>query len=316
MTASFASTADLAEQKPRLIELARDVYGFVSDFDPNCGFVVGPEYVVAIDTRATPALAREMLAAIAQVTDKPVRYVFLTHYHAVRVMGASAFKGATIIASQGTLEWVLERGQADLECEVRRFPRLFRGIEEVPGLTMPELVFDSHLTLRLGERELHLSYLGRGHSHGDAVCWIPDCRVLFSGDLVENRCGVYAGDGYVGEWIDTLGRLRALGAEVMVPGRGAALQSREAVLSAIDGTQSFLSDLRDVVTRARAGGADIKACFAAAEAAMTPRYGDWPVFAHVLPFDVVRLYEELEGVRDPSLWTAERDQNLWTLLRG
>lgn len=316
MTVSFASAADNVQQTPRLVELARDVYGYISDFDPNCGFVVGPDYVVAIDTRATPALAREMLDAIRTVTDKPVKYVFLSHYHAVRVMGASAFADAALIASQATLDLIAERGPDDFESEVRRFPRLFRGVEEIPGLTWPDLVFDQHLTLRLGNRDLHFQHLGRGHTAGDSVCWIPSCGVLFSGDLVENRCGVYAGDGYVADWIATLGRLRDLPATTMVPGRGAALQSRDAVTAAIDATQGFLTHLRDVVATAHARGADLKACYAEAEKVMTPLYGDWPVFAHVLPFDVARMLEQLQGGEHPTPWTAERDQALWSLLRG
>lgn len=316
MTKYFASAADNMQQTPQLVELASGVYGFISDFDPNCGFVVGPDYVVAIDTRATPALAREMLAAIRTVTDKPVRYVFLSHYHAVRVMGASAFGGAALIASQATLDLVGERGPDDFESEVRRFPRLFRGVEEIPGLTWPDLVFDQGLTLRLGDRDLHFRHLGRGHTAGDSICWIPDCGVLFSGDLVENRCGVYAGDGYVADWIATLERLRHLPATTMVPGRGAALRSREAVEDAITATQGFLTILRDVIANAHAQGADLKACFNAAERVMTPLYGAWPVFAHVLPFDVARMLEQLQGGEHPTPWTAERDQALWTLLRG
>lgn len=316
MTQSFASAADNAQQTPQLVELATNVYGYISDFDPNSGFVVGPDYVVAIDTRATPALAREMLAAIRSVTDKPVRYVFLSHYHAVRVMGASAFDGAALIASQATLDLIRERGPDDFESEVRRFPRLFRGVEEIPGLTRPDLVFDSGLTLRLGDRDLHFRHLGRGHTAGDSICWIPDCGVLFSGDLVENRCGVYAGDGYVADWIDTLARLRDLPATTMVPGRGGALRSRAAVEDAISVTQGFLTILRDVVAHAHARGADLKTCFQAAEKVMTPLYGAWPVFAHVLPFDVARMLEQLQGGEHPTPWTAKRDQALWTLLRG
>lgn len=316
MTQSFASAADLTEQKPRLVELAKDVYGYVSDFDPNCGFVVGEKYVVAIDTRATPQLAREMIAAVRTVTDKPIRFVVLTHYHAVRVMGASAFDDAQIITSKGTYDWIEERGDADFESETRRFPRLFRGGDEIPGLTRPDIVFEGEMIMRLGNRNLHLIHLGRGHSNGDAVCWLPDCGVLFSGDLVENRCGVYAGDGYVSDWIKTLERLQELPATVMVPGRGAALLSRENVLGAILATKGFLTDLRDSVKSAWAKGGDVKTCFEAAEAVMKPRYGDWPVFAHVLPFDVVRVMEELGGGEHPTLWTAERDQELWNTLRA
>ncbi|MFS2055097.1 MBL fold metallo-hydrolase, partial [Variovorax sp. CT11-76] len=207
-TVSFASASDTREQKPQLRELAPGAFGYISDFDPNCGFVVGDEQVVLIDTRPTPRMARDFLAAIRTVTDKPIRTIVLTHYHAVRVMGASAFDEVEqIVASAGTLDWIRTRGQADFDSEVGRFPRLFAGLEEIPGLTWPTLSFQNEMSLWLGPRpgtgrELRLMALGRGHSSGDTVAWLPDCGLLFSGDVVENHCGVYAGDAYIGDWAE------------------------------------------------------------------------------------------------------------------
>ena len=164
---SFASASDTREQKPRLHELAPEVYGYISDFDPNCGFVVGDDQVVLIDTRPTPRMARDFLAAIRTVTDKPIKTIVLTHYHAVRVMGASAFgEVEAIIASHGTLDWIRTRGQADFDSEVGRFPRLFAGVEEIPGLTFPTMSFERQMSLWLGARELRLMCLGRASATG------------------------------------------------------------------------------------------------------------------------------------------------------
>lgn len=316
MAVSFASASDTVEQVPTLEELAPGCYGFVSRHDPNCGFVVGEDCVLVVDTRATPRLGRELRDAIRSVTDKPVRYVFLSHYHAVRALGAAAFPEAAVIATTGTREWIETRGQADFISERDRFPRLFRGVEEIPGLTRPTVAFDGTLTLDLGGIDAVLMGFGRAHTQGDAVCWLPSQGVLYAGDLVENHIGVYAGDAYIGEWIKTLGRVRAVPATAMVSGRGPAVRGREDVLRAIDATGDFLLTLRDTVARARADGADLRGCFKAAEAAMTPRFGAWPVFQHVLPFDVSRMNEELSGVEHPTIWTAERDQELWNILRG
>ena len=314
---SFASAADTREQKPRLQELAPNVYGYISDFDPNCGFIVGDDQVVLIDTRPTPRMARDFLADIRTVTDKPVRTIVLTHYHAVRVMGASAFEGApTIVASQGTLDWVRERGQADFDSEVGRFPRLFSGVEEVPGLTVPHISFERELSLWLNGREVRLMCLGRGHSGGDTVAWLPDCGVLFSGDVVENHCGVYAGDAYIQDWAGTLDAVAALQPRVLVPGRGAVLQDAPACAQAIELTKAFLSTLLASVREGIAAGEGLRGCFQRAEAAMTPRFGQWPVFQHVLPFDVARAFDELSGIEHPRIWTAERDRELWQVLKG
>ncbi|HMS06689.1 MAG TPA: MBL fold metallo-hydrolase [Burkholderiaceae bacterium] len=314
---SFASAADLREQVPQVQELAPGAYGYISAFDPNCGFVVGDEFVVAIDTRPTPRMARGFLQAIRGVTDKPVKFIVLTHYHAVRVMGASAFADVqAVIASQGTADWVLSRGQADFDSEVGRFPRLFAGVEEVPGLTVPSITFESGMRLNLGARELHLRCLGRGHSGGDTVAWLPDSGVLFSGDLVENRCGVYAGDAYLRDWADTLDAVRALRPSTLVPGRGAVQRGVAACAEAIDLTQDFLRTLLASVQSSIDAGEGLRACFERAQQAMQPRFGDWPVFQHVLPFDVARAYEELQGTEHPTIWTAERDRQLWEVLRG
>lgn len=315
---SFASASDTREQKPQVRELAPNVYGYISDFDPNCGFVVGDEHVVLIDTRPTPRMARDFLAAIRTVTDKPVRFIVLTHYHAVRVMGASAFPEVqAIVASNGTLDWIRTRGQADFDSEVGRFPRLFAGVEEIPGLTMPTMSFEHEMSLWLGGgRELRLLALGRGHSGGDTVAWLPDCGVCFSGDVVENRCGVYAGDAYIRDWAGTLDAVAALRPRVLVPGRGAVLQGEAACGEAIDLTKDFLATLLGAVRAGIDAGDTLKGCFARAEAAMTPRFGDWPVFQHVLPFDVSRAYDELTGTEHPVIWTAERDRALWQVLRG
>lgn len=314
---SFASASDIREQKPQVRELAPGVYGYISDFDPNCGFIVGDDHVVLIDTRPTPRMARDFLADIRQITDKPVKFIVLTHYHAVRVLGASAFDDAqAIIASQGTLDWVHERGQADFESEVGRFPRLFAGVEEIPGLTVPTITFEREMSLWVGQRELRLQCLGRGHSGGDTVVWLPDCRVLFSGDVVENRCGVYAGDAYIGDWANTLDAVRALAPEVLVPGRGAVLRGAAACAEAIDLTQEFLATLLTSVKAGIDAQQGLRECFERAQAAMKPRFGDWPVFQHVLPFDVSRAYDELRGALHPVVWTAERDRELWEILRG
>ncbi|CAN7417082.1 MULTISPECIES: MBL fold metallo-hydrolase [unclassified Variovorax] len=316
-TVSFASASDTREQKPQVRELAPNVYGYISDFDPNCGFIVGDEHVVLIDTRPTPRMARDFLADIRRVTGKPIKFIVLTHYHAVRVMGASAFDEVqAIIASRGTLDWVRERGQADFDSEVGRFPRLFAGVEEIPGLTVPSMSFEGEMSLWLGAREVRLMCLGRGHSGGDTVAWLPDCGVLFSGDVVENRCGVYAGDAYIQDWAGTLDAVAALEPAVLVPGRGAVLQGAAACAEAIALTKAFLSTLLASVRSGIDAGESLRGCFERAEEAMKPRFGDWPVFQHVLPFDVSRAYDELRGIEHPVVWTAERDRELWQALRG
>ena len=157
MSKPFASTGDTTEQRSTLEELAPGVYAFTAQGDPNVGAVVGPESVLCVDARATPTAAGEWLDALRQVTDKPVEWLVLTHYHAVRVLGASSFDARHIVAHSGTHAWIQERGAQDWESEYRRFPRLFRDAGSIPGLTYADVSFADTLTLALGDRDVQVA---------------------------------------------------------------------------------------------------------------------------------------------------------------
>jgi len=316
MSKAFASQADLSEKKVTFDELGEGLYCLTAEGDPNSGVIVGDDGVMVVDARATPVLARELIERIREVTDKPIKYVLLTHYHAVRVLGASAYGAEHIIASSGTYDLIRERGQQDFDSEAQRFPRLFRAVETVPGLTWPTLVFERSLTLFMGKREVRIMHLGKGHTKGDTVAWLPKEKVLFSGDLVEYGAAPYCGDAYFREWPQTLERVRALGAEKMVPGRGDALMTPGEVANAIEGTQGFLRAMTREVEAGVRAGSPLKAVYEAAYAAMAPRYGKWVIFEHCQPFNVSRCYDEMSGIADPRIWTAERDIEMWKALQA
>src|SRR5215210_6797648 len=190
---AFASQADLEEKKVSFDKLSDNAYAYTAEGDPNTGIIVGDNAVLVADTQATPVMAQDVIRRIREVTDKPIKYVLLTHYHAVRVLGASGYKPEHIIASQDTYDLIVERGEADMKSEIERFPRLFRAVESVPGLTWPTIVFEGHMTLWLGRLQVEIMQLGRGHTKGDTVVWLPQDRVLFSGDLVEYGATPYTG---------------------------------------------------------------------------------------------------------------------------
>ncbi|HLJ63915.1 MAG TPA: MBL fold metallo-hydrolase [Stellaceae bacterium] len=316
MAKSFASQADLAPKRQKLDRLGEGVYCLTAEGDPNTGIIIGEDGVMVIDARATPVLARELMAELAKITDKPVKYVVLTHYHAVRVMGASAYNAPHVIASLGTLELIKERGQQDFQSEVQRFPRLFQNVETVPGLTWPNLVFDRELRLFMGKREIRLQHIGRGHTSGDTIVWLPEEKILFSGDLVEEGTTPYCGDAYLGEWPATLERLAAFAPEKLVPGRGDALLNADAASRAIDATQGFLREMRHHVEAGVKAGQGLRQVFDATTRALEPRYGRWVIFEHCQPFNISRCFDEVSGIRHPRIWTAERDLEMWKILQG
>src|SRR5918992_1119835 len=249
MSRSFASQADTAPKKITFQKLSKNCYAFTAEGDPNTGVIIGEDAVMVIDAQATPLMAREVIRRIRRVTSKPIKYVVLTHYHAVRVLGASAYKAEHIIASEATFSLIRERGRQDMASEIGRFPRLFRGAHTIPGLTWPSLTFRGELGLRLGALEVRILHPGPGHTGGDTIVWVPSQRVLFSGDLVEYEAGIYTGDAHLEAWPATLEKLRALKPQALVPGRGPALRSAAACNRAIDYTQTFIRGLYDVAKR-------------------------------------------------------------------
>lgn len=299
---------------PMLEELADGVLAYTGDGDPNVGAVIGRDGILAIDTRATPAAARPWLAELRRYTAKPVRHLVLTHYHAVRVLGASAFEAHEIIASEGTVALIRERGERDWASEFGRFPHLTPEPEGVPGLTVPTLSFTDGLTVSLGDRDVVIRFAGRGHTAGDTVVWLPEEKVLFSGDLVERGATPYLGDAYPREWAGpTLDRVAEFDAEVLLPGRGPAVRG-PAVRESIEDTRAFLLDLLTACRAAADRGDDLEATYRAARAALAPRYGGWAIFEHCLPFNTARVLDGFAG-REPVIWTVESDAELRARLR-
>ena len=313
----FASQADLQEKKVTFSQLSEHAWAYTAEGDPNTGIVIGDDAVLVADTQATPAMAQDVIRRIREVTDKPISYVVLTHYHAVRVLGASAYGAQQILASEDTYDLIVERGEADKASEIGRFPRLFSNVETVPpGMTWPTLTFNGKMTLWLGKLEVQLLQLGRGHTKGDTVVWLPQERTLFSGDLVEFDATPYAGDAYFKDWPQTLENVAALKPLALVPGRGAALKGEAQVADGLRGTASFIADVRASVEAGVAVGKDLNAVYKDTFARLKPKYGHWVIFDHCMPFDVTRCFDEMTQYADPRVWTAERDRQMWETLEG
>ena len=322
---TFASQADLQDKKVSFTRLSANAYAYTAEGDPNTGVFIGDDAVMVVDTQATPAMAQDVIRRIREVTALPIEFVVLSHYHAVRVLGASAYleEGAQqIIASRDTYDLIVERGEQDKASEIARFPRLFRNVESVPpGLTWPTITFDGTLSVWLGKLEVKLAQIGRGHTKGDTIAYIEGApgqgeKVCFAGDLVEYQSTAYAGDCYFRDWPTTLDRLGAMGFDKLVPGRGAALENAADVKRAIASTRAFISDVYTLVHSGVAAGQNLNAIYKLALAALRPKYGHWVIFDHCMPFDVTRCYDEASQHPDPRIWTAERDRQMWAALEG
>ncbi len=314
-SASFASHADLADKTVSFSAIGEGLYAYTAEGDPNTGVIIGDDCCMVIDAQATPLMARDVIARIASVTDKPVKYVLLSHYHAVRVLGASAYGASDIVAHEATRQLITERGAEDMASEIGRFPRLFRGKESIPGLTWPTLTFAGNLTLWLGRRRVEISHPGRGHTAGDTIAWVPDAGVMFSGDLVEYRSACYCGDAFLSEWPKTIRRLAAFAPEALMPGRGDALIGTDKVSAAMAGTTDFIEALYGTARHAVAKGLSLKETAEVVRKVMDKPFGDYAIYEHCLPFNVSRAWDEARGIAWPRIWTDERDVAMWQDLR-
>ncbi|MBV2359738.1 MBL fold metallo-hydrolase [Thalassococcus sp. CAU 1522] len=316
MDKTFASAGDMTEKTTSFTEIGAGLYAFTAQGDPNSGVIVGDESVMIVEAQATPRLARKVIDCVRSVTDKPISHLVLTHYHAVRVLGASAYGAPQILMSDAARAMVVERGQEDWDSEFARFPRLFQGHEEIPGLTWPTTTFSGRMSVYLGRRRVDLMQLGRAHTAGDIVIHVPDQNVMFTGDIVEYHSACYCGDGHLQDWPGTLNNIREMQPDAIAPGRGDALVGAQMVSRALENTADFVTSTYRSVARIAQGGGSLKEAMAACRAVCDPKFADYAIYEHCLPFNVARAYDEALGIDTPRIWTAERDAQMWESLQG
>ena len=311
----FASQNDLDEKKISFEEIGKDLFAFTAEGDPNSGIIIGDESVMVIDAQATPTLARQVIEKVRSVTDKPISHLVLSHYHAVRVLGASEYKANNIIMSSKARSMVLERGQEDWDSEFDRFPRLFKGHQEIPGLTWPTTTFENKMSVFLGKRRIDLYFLGRAHTAGDIVIHVPDSNVLFTGDIVEYKSACYCGDAHLQDWPATLNNIAKFQAVSLVPGRGDALTDARKIDEAIALTGDFVTSTFKSVSKIAHAGGDLKEAMSSCREQCDAKFSDYAIYEHCLPFNVSRAFDEAKGIDNPRIWTADRDKEMWDLLQ-
>ncbi len=316
MTKAFASQSDMSEKKITFEEVGEGLWAFTAEGDPNSGVIIGDDSVMIVEAQATPRLARKVIEKVREVTDKPITHLALTHYHAVRVLGASAYGAPQIIMGEKARAMVAERGQEDWDSEFDRFPRLFQGHEEIPGLTWPTTTFNDRMTVYLGKRRVDLMHLGRAHTAGDTVIYVPDQNVMFTGDIVEYRSACYCGDGHFHDWPGTLERIGRFNLDAIAPGRGDALLGRDMVNAALESTRDFVTSTYRPVAGVALKGGTLKEAWEAVRAECDPKFADYAIYEHCLPFNVARAYDEAQDIDTPRIWTAQRDKEMWAALQG
>ena len=230
------------------VEVADGVFAYVqpdgSWWINNTGFVVGDGEVVAIDASSTERRTRALLDAIADRSPRPVRTLVNTHHHGDHTNGNCLFTDAAVIGHRNCRDGVRNQSIGGLDA-------IFGPVEwgELSPRA-PNVVLDDRLDLYAGDRLIELHYIGTpAHTTGDVVAWLPAEGVLFAGDLVFNGGTPFVLMGSVEGALESLERVRAFGADVIVPGHGLVCDP-----TSIDVVARYLQLVLDVARRAHADG--------------------------------------------------------------
>ena len=223
--------------------IATDNEGFIS----NAGFIITDEGVVVFDTLGTPSLAYKLLEKIRSVTDKPIRKVIISHYHADHIYGLQVFKdlGAEIIAPKGAMDY-LSSPSAEERIEERRFS-LSPWVNETTRLVSPDVIISKPLKFKLGKTNFIIDALGAAHSDGDLTLYVEEEGVLFSGDIIFEGRVPYLGDSNTKKWLETLIQMETGKIKALIPGHGPAAKDPNKAISA---TRHYLAKIRSVMADA------------------------------------------------------------------
>ena len=279
-----------AAQTPTVKQVASDVYFFFDFNGSNAVFLVTDDGVLLIDTRTHPREGRDLLERIRKVTDKPVKWVINSHFHGDHHMGNSVFKdlGATFVAQEETAR-IMQRVQPK---EMARRVEGFRSRGYDPAdvkLVLPDVTFDSKMTIRLGGREVRLFYLGPGQQAGDTFVQFPHARLLFTpGAFAKHSMPNMLFTPSVDNWIKLLDQVAAMDVDAILPAHG-DIATRADVKELAAMLADEYATVKDAVNR----GVSLDQ---ATTALTFPQYKDWRNYAR-LQGEIKALYELIQTGR-------------------
>ena len=257
----------------------------------NAGFVIGDDGVLVVDALFTPEAARALVGEIRRITDKPIRYVVNTHYHADHTGGDQVLReaGAAIIAHRNVRGWVRVNNIALFGERIT--PELKARIEALP---LPDVVTDKDMIVWLGKRKVVVRTV-LGHTGGDLVVEVPDAKVLFAGDMLWRKVAPNLIDGSVEEWQASDAAFASLpdAAQMKyVPGHGDVADVKD-----VQDFRSYLLDVRRLVGEGRKAGLKDDALVQAVAPKLRAKYPDWTISDRAIAAEVRYMDAELAGTK-------------------
>ncbi len=232
---------------------------------PNIGIIIGNESVMVVDTGMGPRNAELVLQQVRAITDKPINYLAITHFHPEHGMGAQSFPEETrIIVPKAQKQELADKGEAYIKFFSEMSPEIAGLLSEVRIVT-PDLAFDKEMEVDLGGLTVHLLHFHAAHTRGDMFVFLPEQKLLFGGDIIINRFFPIMADGDSSAlgWIETLKKLKALKPAFIVPGHGDVSD-----VSLIDQLSIYLAALQVQVTLQKKIGATLEQ----AQAQLIPQF--------------------------------------------
>lgn len=263
----------------------------------NAGFVVTSGGVAVFDALGTPSLGWALLQAIHKTSDKPIRYVIASHYHADHIYGLQAFKDHTdalIVAQERSGEYKENNEEtadekADARLEQRR-SALYPWVNDKTRVVPPDITFRDRMTIVLGDRTLTLIYAGPAHSSSDMMMMVEPDKVLFAGDIVQNSRIPHMNSDDVStvQWLKALAEVEKLDPAFIIPGHGtSSTQAKQAIAF----TRDYIHYVRDAMTKAVQDWVDFDVAYNRTD---WSKYKDMPAFAANNRGNAYRIFLELE----------------------
>ncbi|HJM74418.1 MAG TPA: MBL fold metallo-hydrolase [Dehalococcoidia bacterium] len=261
----------------KIVELTTGVYARLHEGLTNAGIIVGDDGVLVIDSLRVPSFARDLIADVKHLSDKPITHVIDTHSHWDHSWGNEEFPDSTIIGHENCRAEMLDLEKLDAwRDKVVSSNEGWSEEAKTVQVTPPNLTFETSMQLYFGGRRIDLRYLGRAHTGGDIFIHLPDDRLLFTGDVAQDGGIPFMMDGYIQDWVGTDARLLELDCERFMAGHG-PIGERPAIAEAAQ----FINALAAGTKQAIAESQDEATAAAGVTEALSERFGSWRGFERV-----------------------------------
>ncbi|MBA01687.1 MAG: hypothetical protein CL752_04665 [Chloroflexi bacterium] len=260
-----------------LVEVSDGVFARLHEGLTNAGIIVGDEGVMIIDSLRVPSFARALIEDVRKITSKPIKYVIDTHSHWDHSLGNEEFPDATIIGHQNCRAEML-----DIEAQELWMNKIVTSKESwseearTVTITPPAMTFNSKLSMYFGGRVIELRYFGRAHTSGDIFIFLPEDKLVFTGDVAQDSGVPFMMDGYMEDWVETGRLLCELPVDRFISGHG-PVGGHEALVEAKDFINELVSTTKECIGNGQSNHEAVEVILKK----LSNRFGHWRGFDRV-----------------------------------